>query len=70
VLQVKQLTRDELLYKNMVCNRCILVVNQFFEKLAFLPLRIALGEVESSGEMQPEDLTKRGIGSSTMVLNL
>ena len=43
-----------LLYiKNMVCNRCILVVRQELEKLKMYPSQIKLGEVELS-----EDATK------------
>jgi AraC-like DNA-binding protein len=32
--------------KNMVCNRCIMVVKSELEKLGFTPLSIVLGEVE------------------------
>lgn len=32
--------------KNMVCNRCILVVKNELEKLGFQTLNISLGEVE------------------------
>ena len=34
--------------KNMVCNRCILVVRQELEKLNLLPEKISMGEVELS----------------------
>ena len=32
--------------KNMVCNRCVLVVNQELEKLGLHPEKVSLGEVE------------------------
>lgn len=32
--------------KNMVCNRCIMVVKNELEKLGFQPVNLALGEVE------------------------
>ena len=32
--------------KNMVCNRCIMVVKSELEKLGFTPLSLVLGEVE------------------------
>jgi AraC family transcriptional regulator len=32
--------------KNMVCNRCIMVVTQELEKLALQPFRVSMGEVE------------------------
>src|SRR5688572_24917957 len=31
--------------KNMVCNRCIMMVQSVFEKLGLAPLHISLGEV-------------------------
>lgn len=33
--------------KNMVCNRCIMVVQQVFESLGNAPVRISLGNVET-----------------------
>lgn len=38
----------KLYIKNMVCNRCILVVRQELEKLKLLPALISMGEVELS----------------------
>jgi YesN/AraC family two-component response regulator len=43
--------------KNMVCNRCIMVVQQVFENLSYPPVRISLGNVEtlipiSDGELK------------------
>ncbi len=34
--------------KNMVCNRCVLVVKQELEKLKLLPAKVSMGEVELS----------------------
>lgn len=36
----------QLYIKNMVCNRCILVVKQVFEQAGLHPLNVKLGEVE------------------------
>lgn len=36
----------KLYIKNMVCNRCIMVVEQEFEKLGYRPASVELGEVE------------------------
>ena len=35
--------------KNMVCNRCILVVTRLLEKAGFTPLDVGLGTAVSSG---------------------
>lgn len=40
------LTEMKLYVKNMVCNRCIMVVKDLFEKMGYLPVNIHLGEVE------------------------
>ncbi|HPK05051.1 MAG TPA: AraC family transcriptional regulator, partial [Bacteroidales bacterium] len=32
--------------KNMVCNRCIMVVRNELEKIGYKPLSVTLGEVE------------------------
>lgn len=42
--------------KNMVCNRCILVVKNTFEGLGYAPSRIALGEVETANPLADADL--------------
>lgn len=45
--------------KNMVCNRCIMVVQQVFENLGNPPVRISLGEVEAAeplNELQLDQL--------------
>ncbi len=39
--------------KNMVCNRCIMVVEKVFEEMGKTPLRIALGEVETADPLSP-----------------
>jgi AraC family transcriptional regulator len=44
--------------KNMVCNRCIMVVQEVFEQLGYPPVRIALGEVETAEPMGNETLTE------------
>lgn len=42
--------------KNMVCQRCILVVNQELNKIGLEPARISLGEVVLDKEPDPEQL--------------
>ena len=44
--------------KNMVCNRCIMVVQQVFERLGYPPVRIALGEVETAKPLPDETLAE------------
>jgi YesN/AraC family two-component response regulator len=44
--------------KNMVCNRCIMVVKDEFEKIGISPVNVQLGEVETSEEVSPEKLTE------------
>jgi len=44
--------------KNMVCNRCIMVVQQVFESVGYQPVRISLGNVETATPMQEDDLEK------------
>ena len=41
--------------KNMVCNRCIMVVKNELEKMGFEPLKVILGEVELSRELSSSD---------------
>ena len=41
----------KLYIKNMVCNRCIMVVKSEFEKLGLEPLSVELGEVEIQKEL-------------------
>lgn len=42
--------------KNMVCNRCIMVVQQVFENLGYPPVRISLGEVETTQPLKDQEL--------------
>lgn len=44
--------------KNMVCNRCIMVVQQVFESLDNPPVRISLGEVETANPIPEDELGK------------
>lgn len=41
--------------KNMVCNRCIMVVRQELEKLGLQPIQVTLGEVELKNELSQEE---------------
>src|SRR5690606_488240 len=45
--------------KNMVCNRCVLVVRQELERLGYTVDRISLGEVEIKKDTLSEDDLKR-----------
>jgi AraC-like DNA-binding protein len=50
----------QIFIKNMVCNRCILVVRQQFEKVGLKPLHVVLGSVELENpptEAQTKQLT-------------
>jgi AraC family transcriptional regulator len=42
--------------KNMVCNRCIMVVSQIFEKAGIKTENIQLGKVKTTDEVAPEKL--------------
>ncbi|MDP4206412.1 MAG: AraC family transcriptional regulator, partial [Bacteroidota bacterium] len=42
--------------KNMVCNRCIMVVRDEFEKLGHPPVNIKLGEVEIETDLSSEEM--------------
>jgi len=44
--------------KNMVCNRCIMVVKNVFEDLGYTPVNISLGEVETVNTINDKDLDK------------
>lgn len=48
---------NTLYVKNMVCQRCVLVVKNELEKLGFAPLHVALGEVTLAAEPSPADKT-------------
>lgn len=43
--------------RNMVCNRCIMVVKDELKKLGFEPLRVQLGEVEVNKELSAAELS-------------
>ena len=43
--------------KNMVCNRCIMVVENEFQKLGYTPVKVQLGEVEVGAELTVEEIT-------------
>lgn len=45
---------EKLYIKNMVCNRCIMVVKSELEKLGISPVSIILGEVTFSGGLSPQ----------------
>jgi AraC family transcriptional regulator len=44
----------KLYMKNMVCNGCILVVQQKLDKLNINICKVSLGEVETTGELSKE----------------
>ncbi len=41
----------------MVCNRCIMVVENEFQKLGYTPVKVQLGEVEVGAELTVEEIT-------------
>lgn len=45
----------KLYIKNMVCNRCIMVVNSELEKFGLHPVSVDLGEVEISDDINEEE---------------
>jgi AraC family transcriptional regulator len=58
--------------KNMVCNRCIMVVQQEFEKAGLKPLLVNMGEVQLSKELtekQFENINNRLTGLGFEILN-
>lgn len=46
--------------RNMVCNRCIMVVQQLFENFGYPPVRISLGNVETANPILNSDLENLG----------
>lgn len=42
--------------RNMVCNRCIMVVKNVFENLGYSPIQVSLGEVETKTNLSDNDL--------------
>jgi len=49
---------NKLYIKNMVCNRCILVVKSELKKLGHAPLHVTLGEVTLPKELSDQQKTK------------
>lgn len=49
---------NRLYIKNMVCNRCILVVRQELEKLGLHPLQVSMGEVELASPPEERQLSQ------------
>lgn len=45
-----------LFIKNMVCNRCIMVVQQELDKLEIKSIKITLGEIETSNDLSKQKL--------------
>lgn len=56
----------QLLIKNMVCNRCIMVVKQEFEKAGLKPVAVNMGEVELSETLTNEELKQINERLSTL----
>ena len=54
----------------MVCNRCILVVEQELQKLNIAVSRIALGEVETAGELPKEKVDQFATNLSALGFEL
>ncbi|QNL48551.1 helix-turn-helix domain-containing protein [Olivibacter sp. SDN3] len=46
----------KLFVKNMVCNRCVMVVNQVLKQLEINPLSIKLGEVDIDKDLSDDEL--------------
>ena len=46
----------QMLIKNMVCNRCIMVVRQEFEKAGINPITVNMGEVELAEPLTKDEL--------------
>ncbi len=51
---------DKLFVKNMVCNRCISVVRQEFEKAGLKPIDVKLGEIELAQPLSADQLQQVG----------
>ncbi|MGZ5255325.1 MAG: AraC family transcriptional regulator, partial [Flavitalea sp.] len=52
--------------KNMVCNRCILVVEQELQKLEIDYNKVTMGEVETQDDLSKEKLTKLSTNLSAL----
>ena len=44
--------------KNMVCNRCVMIVNQLMEKLKLHPVHVKLGEIEFAEAPTQRDINR------------
>jgi AraC family transcriptional regulator len=42
--------------KNMVCNRCVIVIDRIFKDSGYLPESLTLGEVVNHQDIEPEAL--------------
>lgn len=59
IFQINQENYAMLYYiKNMVCNRCIMAVQNIFSNLGYPSLRITLGEIEVANPISANDLEK------------
>ncbi len=56
--------------KNMVCNRCILVVRQELEKLNITSCSVTLGEVETTGPISKENMEQLGVNLAALGFEL
>lgn len=52
------MAEEKLFIKNMVCNRCIMVVKNELEKLGISPTSVTLGEVRLSSQLNSTDKLK------------
>lgn len=55
VLPQKTISMTKLHIKNMVCNRCIMVVGAELERLGYVPLQVVLGEVVLASDIAPAE---------------
>ena len=51
--------KEILFIKNMVCNRCIMVVEQLFNKHGYKPQTVTLGEVHLDEKLNHIDTIKK-----------
>jgi AraC-like DNA-binding protein len=60
----------KLYIKNMVCNRCIMVVRSELEKYGYNPVSIELGEVEINNEISDEEKQKLALALQDLGFDL
>jgi len=60
----------KLFIKNMVCDRCSIVVRQELEKIGMKPLHVALGEISLSEPPSPEKLERLADSLSSVGFSL